>query len=233
MRIAIIDDEKYYRMDAEQRIKKINSDFISGIELFSSGEALLESKKVYDVILVDVEMPGIDGFSTIQRYREINPEVIPIVLTMYPEMSRKGYLVNAFRYIDKIKIEEELEEALLSAEKCIGRNRLINVNIIGKGMVRLPLKEINYMETDKHNVKIHLEDAVFVSDSTIGEMEKDLEEYGFYRCHKSYLVNLDKIQRFDKVFVHLSNGEKIYVSTRRYAQLNKKYIERKYSFANA
>ena len=64
-------------------------------------------------------MPDKDGFQTLQEYKIINESCISIILTTHSELSNKGYRVDAFRYVDKTNMIEELKEAFESAEKLI------------------------------------------------------------------------------------------------------------------
>ena len=139
MKLAIIDDEQHWRYSAEQIVSKYYANVEVNIDIYENGEQYLKSKVKYDISFVDIEMPGVDGFTTIERAREYNSEGIFIILTTHTEMSRKGYLVNAFRYIDKIKLVDEMLEAMRSAEILFRRNRKIEVNITDVGIRKLVL----------------------------------------------------------------------------------------------
>ena len=81
-------------------------------------------------------------------------------MTTHSEMSRKGYLVNAFRYIDKQNMKEELPEAINSVNIILDNNRQISVNVIGKGLLDINLSNILYIETEKHRVLVHTNNDV-------------------------------------------------------------------------
>ena len=112
MRIAIIDDEMYWRTTAEQIVIQHYSNVEVIIDTYQSGKQYLNSKIQYDISFVDIEMSGVDGFETIEKARTYNQDGVYIILTTHTEMSRKGYLVNAFRYIDKINLTDEMIEAM-------------------------------------------------------------------------------------------------------------------------
>jgi len=111
MNIAIVDDDEIWRERIKAELLGYNHDEMQ-IDLFASGEKYLCSQKQYDISFVDIEMSGIDGFETITKARNAKGDSgIYVILTTHTEMSRKGYFVNAFRYIDKVHLEE-LKEAM-------------------------------------------------------------------------------------------------------------------------
>ena len=232
MKIAIVDDEINWREPVRDEIVRYDEDKEIEIDFFSSGEAYLESKKRYDISFVDIEMPGLDGFETISCAREKDTDAIYIILTTHTEMSRKGYRVNAFRYIDKLQLEE-VKEAIDSAKTVLGRNKKIEVNVIGDGVRKITLKNIIYVETEKHYIRIHTRQGIIKCSNSMKEIESMLPDEWFNRCHNVYIVNLDEIVRIDDRIVYLSNGDDIDISHRKMSQFRKLYINRQYECANA
>lgn len=233
MKIAVVDDEGKWREKACKCIRANISEKDTRIDRYSSGIEFLHQKQKYEIVFVDVEMPEMDGFSVVKECQRENPDSILIILTMHTELSRKGYVVNAFRYIDKLEMETEIKEALFSAEKRLQRNKMISVNAVNLGKLQLVIKDFMYIETVKRNVQIHTIDNQYICRENMNDMEKILEKAGFFRCHKSYIVNLDAIQKIDHSQVNLINGEKVYVSSRKYQELKKRYLYRKYEYANS
>lgn len=234
MKIAVVDDEKEWRIKAYQHIRKYyeGQESHADVHTYSSADAFLKSGKKYDILFADIEMPGMDGFEMADQYSRMNPDYTLIILTTHTEMSRKGYMVNAFRYIDKMNMEAEMREALMSADKRMKRNEVLTVNVVNLGTIKLVRKDILYVETTKRNILLHTYDNDYICSDNISELEEALKEAGFFRCHKSYIVNLDAVKNFDSVFIYLMDGSKVYVSARKYAQLRKQYLQRKYEYAS-
>lgn len=231
MRVAIVDDEKYWRECIRSAI--IQCDIMDVIEifLFSSGEQFLASKEKFDITMVDISMQGIDGFDTISEARKYDPDGLYVILTTHTEMSRKGYIVNAFRYIDKAELEE-LHEAFTSAQIVLGRNKRIKVNVIDAGMRELILKNIIYIETEKHYILFHTKHGVIKCSDNMKDIENMLPSEWFCRCHNAYIVNLDEITRIKDRIVYLSNGDDIDVSLRKSNEFKKLYLDRQFECAN-
>lgn len=231
MKLAIIDDSKFWRDLAYYTVKSFYENIPVDIELFDSGEAFLECNKPYDIILMDIEMPNKNGFETIAEYRLFKSDCIAIILTTHTEFANKGYFVDAFRYIDKTNMKLELEEALTSAAKVLACNDTISVNVIGLGSLKLVVKNILFIKTYKRNIIVHTVDNKYECSNNIAELESLLEKYGFYRSHRSCLVNLDKVTTFNKRDIFFANNETAYLSSRKYPEMKRKYLERLRSIA--
>lgn len=232
MRIAIVDDEELCRRNVKDALEQYPWKEQIQIEMFSCGEDFVKNDD-YDVVFMDIEMKKMDGFEAVRQYRENNEESIIIFLTTHTELSRKGYVVNAFRYIDKKELRSEIDEALAAVEDLQSKNHIINFHVLFTGEISLRIKEIFFIETDKRNVIIHTKDKTYISNRKIEELEEELQSWGFFRCHKSYLVNLGNIDSFDKMDVYFKNGDRAMISGRRYPELKEKYMEYKYRYANS
>ena len=232
MKIAIVDDDIKWRERVRSEIVRYDVNKEMEIDFFTSGEMYLGSKERYDLSFVDIEMPGMDGFETIARAKETDADGIYIILTTHIEMSRKGYVVNAFRYIDKLQLEE-IKEAIDSAKTVLGRNKKIEVNVIGDGVRKITLKNIIYVETEKHYILVHTRQGTIKCSNTMKEIEDMLPDNWFCRCHNAYIVNLDEITHMDDRIVYLSNGSDIDISHRKMNQFRKIYLSRQYECANA
>ena len=232
MRIAIVDDDANWREWIKKKIIQCRKQNEITIDVFSSGESYLTSKNLYDISFIDIEMPGIDGFETISRAREAGGEGLYVILTTHAEMSRRGYFVNAFRYIDKAHLEE-LEEAINSAAIVLGRNKMITVNVINDGPRNLVLKNIIYIETEKHYILIHTKHGEIRCSNNLRDLEKVLPENWFCGCHNVFIVNLDEIKKLDDRIAYLSNGHDIDISHRKMREFKRLYLDRRYECANA
>lgn len=232
MNIAIIDDEKMWRDKARKLIERHYKKIEMQIDEFESGEHFLIEKKKYDLIFMDIEMPGLDGLDTLQEYRLFTAEGIAVILTTHMEIVQKGYFVDAFRYVNKGKMEEELEEALTSADIRMKTNEILTFHQVGFGEVSLRIRDILYIETEKRNIIVHTDNEDYICSGTIAEYEKILEPISFFRSHKSYIVNLDKIKRMDGTSVYFANGKSAYVSERKYVETKRQYMKRKRIITN-
>ena len=192
MRIAIVDDELIWRKKSYSYIKKIVEKNDS-IDVFKSGNDFLEKHAEYDIVFMDIEMPEIDGWNTAKTYRIFYPESVVAMLTTHDEMCSKGYHINAFRFISKQNMEYELSEALSSLRKILRKDKQIELKVRSLKTLKVNINNIIYVETIKHNTLVHLRGNNYVCTQTMKEMCNLLENEGFFKCHQSYLVNLDDV----------------------------------------
>ena len=200
--------------------------------MYESGKTYLQAKRQYDITFVDIEMPDMDGFQVIERAKEVNNAGVYIILTTHTEMSRKGYLVNAFRYLDKANMSEEIIEAVNAANVLFRRNEKIEINIVGEGIQKIRLKDIYYVEAERHCTLFHTKIGNKKSNMTLSEIESSICKEWFYRCHKSFIVNLDEIMKCDGKIIYMKNGEDLDIAKRKLAEFNRIYLKRMYECAN-
>lgn len=232
MNIAIVDDEKNWLLKIQKVLEDYYKDTGITIKTYLSGSAFLNSVQKYDIVIMDLEMPGQNGFQTIYEYKKLYPDSKVIILTTHTELSSKGYLVEAFRYLDKANLHAELEEALISIEKSNALKEKISLTICNTGKSDFVISDILFVETEKRNIRVHYRDTSHICTETLEYLEEALSSKGFFRSHKSFLVNLNAIRSFDHHDITMINGRKAMVSMRKYSELKKRYLEYKFEYAN-
>lgn len=226
MKIAVVDNENKWRIAILNDIKAYYQKREVEIDMYAEGKQLLKQKEIYNLLFMDIDVSDMDGFELVMKYKKIFPECIVIIVTMRMELSPKGYIVSAFRYIDKMNMKDDILEALKSVDRLLSKNKIIHINVVNLGKISFMLKDILYIETEKRNVRIHTKQQDFISNEGINYMEDLLEPYGFYRCHKSYIVNMDAVASFDHLNVYMTDGSSAMVSVRKYSELRQKYLEK-------
>lgn len=232
MRIAVVDDEKLWLKRVEDFLGNYYSDKEVDIACYLSGKGFLDKNKRYDIVLMDIEMPVVDGFEAIERYKARFPEAVIIILTTHDEYMKKGFIFEAFRYVDKLAMDNELTEALKSAERKLDGGKTMFLKVLRVGEVAVKIRDIIYIETMKRHVIVHIKNDLLLCGNTITEMEKELADEGFFRVHRSYLINLRCVDSFCKTDIKMSNGDMAMLSARRCAEFKKYLMEYRYYIAN-
>ena len=166
LKLAIVDDEpRWIEMAKQQVVKYWKKE--AEIYTYPNGESFLEAMEKFDLILMDIEMPEMDGFDTIKKYRKRNKDGLFLILTTHMEMSTKGYQVEAFRYIDKLKMQEELEEAFDSAKLRFKQDRRVSIPIKYEGEKEIPVKKIIYFEAQLRNIILHTDQGDYETKAVI------------------------------------------------------------------
>lgn len=198
MRVAIIDDEKNARESLCVYIKEFAEEAEIKIEVtsFSSGDALLaDYQKIWDILIFDIDMPGTNGMDTAKIIREKDRDVIILFITNVAQYAIDGYGIDAVDYILKpinyYEFSMKFHRAV--AKSAHSRERAIMVDTV-EGTRRIRIAEITYIEVLAHYIYVHTPHREFKARGNMKEWEDKLKPFGFTRVHKSYLVNMSKVE---------------------------------------
>lgn len=208
LRLGLCDDEPYMLETLSAQIR----DCLEGAEcrLFSSGQALLDSGEGFDVVFLDVQMTPPDGLETAAALRKRGDGCLVVFLTVLRERVFDAFEVQAFDYLLKPVNPERLRRTLERALETLGRRRLVIQRNGLREMV--PLAEIVYCEVLGRKVYVHRRDGTVLDYyDRLEALEQRLGE-GFFRCHRSYLVNLDLVRGCGGGRAALEGGKAVPVS---------------------
>lgn len=199
MRIAVCDDEELFRIEFKNVLDKalVNVDY--DIDTFSGGSSLYEAflKEPFDLVFLDIEMPGIDGITLAKRLRAISENVHIVFLTSHIEYALEGYEVNALRYLVKPVDMNKLGEVLKYVQDKKNNSRQIMIREEGEDIV-IDISDIIYMESMDKNVRIVTSKREYVTRYNISDYEEELKNSGFLRIHRGYLISLSKVKKIVK-----------------------------------
>lgn len=161
--------------------------------IFSSGDQFLKSSRHFDLVFMDIEMPGHNGIETAQELRNRGFEGTLVLVTNMIQYAIHGYAVHAVDYIVKPVLYEQLALKLPSYLSLM-RHSQTSITIKNKdGVFRIKIQTIRYIEIYSHSILIHLTDSVKECYGTLREFEKELADCGFVRSSQSCLVNLSYV----------------------------------------
>lgn len=174
-----------------------------------------------DILFLDVEMPLMDGIEAGKEIRKLDAQVTILFTTLHEKYAVHGYEVNAYRYLLKPIEYEALRSALSGRLPMILSDKRQKLYVKCEEGVRcIAPAEILYVETvQSHHVRIHTRREALKASRNLNEIEQMLSDSRFFKCHTSYLVNLDFIERFDRFSVVMPGGAVIPVSKYRKREL--------------
>ena len=210
LRCAIVEDSPRELEHLKECLARYSAERDIPLETTAFGDAasFLEHYRAdYDIVFMDIELPGINGMEAAHRLREIDRQVILIFVTNMAQFAVKGYEVDALDYIIKpaqygplsIKLDRAAQRWRAAAESVMVA--------LPTGTQRLLLWEIYYIEVQGHKLTYHTEKGQLPGTGTLQDAEQRLHGKGFLRCNKCYLVNQKHIQTVTGSDVVLSNGE--------------------------
>ncbi|MBQ8641147.1 MAG: response regulator transcription factor [Clostridia bacterium] len=185
-----------------------------GIHRFTSAEAFLfryAEDKAWDILLLDIEMPGESGVELAKRIRQDNSTVQIIFITGFPDFIADGYEVAALHYLLKPVSAEKLRAVLDRAAGNLEKQEKRLCIAFDRQTDFVPLSRILYIEARKQYVRICTADSEYRMKAALSEMEGQLDEY-FFRCQRSFLVNLRWVVRIKGDCVVLKNGAEVPIS---------------------
>lgn len=219
LRIAICDDEK---IDREILVKALKSYFAPKEETlailnFESGMQLIDSYEngtAFDMVFLDVLMQRLDGIATAQQIRRFDAKVPIVFLTVSPDYALESYDVFASGYllkpVDMTRFSALLNRIVFADE---GSSRSLPVKR-GAQVVRIPYEGIVYIESHANKLLLHdRRGDELEMYGKLDDIERQLDDRRFLRCHQSYLVNMNHIAVADEDFT-LTNGERVPIKVR-------------------
>ena len=195
------------------------------LEVFPSAEAFLfryQEKKDFDVLLLDIEMTGMDGVELAKTVRRDNEAVQIVFITGYSDYIAQGYEVSALHYLMKPVNEEKFNQVLTRAVSRLARNEpFLTLELPGE-TVRVPLPEIRYLDVQQNYATVHA-GRDYTLKRSLSEFEAVLDRR-FFRVGRSCIVNLTCIRRVTRTEAELTTGERIPLPRGQYEKLNQAII---------
>ena len=223
IRIAICDDEKHM----SDHIRAMASDFFRKknreiqLRTFSSGEELLSYDGQIDILFLDIQMKGMDGIETARKLRDSKFRGFLIFITVLKEMVFQSFEVQAYDYLVKPVEEKQFEKTLerLYASMCSASEDSLLVQKGYEGRI-IQKDEIVFCEIIDRKIYLNL-----VSGEVLDYYERieNLEtKLGgrFFRCHRSYLINLKHLKGYKNGTVYMDSGREVPVSRLRSKELS-------------
>lgn len=216
--IAIIEDEEAMSNQLVSYFAKFGKDYNESFSfaIFNNAETFLKNyKKEYSVVLMDINLPGMNGMECVKQLREIDDTVLVVFVTNLSQFAVDGYEVKAFDFVVKpisyynfsLKLKRALSHlsSLNNYELIIStkdKKYFININ------------QLIYIEIRNHTIIYHLVNEEIKGSGTLKSLYTNLKKHHFAFCNQCYLVNLAFVKGIDDGFL-LINNEKIRIASSR------------------
>lgn len=217
MLISLCDDNAHERAYIKSLVLDWSTKSGAGVSIreYPSAEALLFSYYDFppDILLLDIEMPGMNGVELAKSLRARAEAVQIIFVTGYPDFIAEGYDVSALHYLLKPVSRDKLYKVLDRAYKAVCEGKLPETVIFRAGTetLRFNISEIEYVAALGHSTVLSAGGRTFDLSVPISEAERTLGG-GFIRCHRSYIVNLKYVSAVSGDNLTMDSGTKIPVA---------------------
>lgn len=217
IKIAVCDDEIQSLNQIDTYLHQIEEE--AGIVLqtfyFSNGEDVLaHMPRDIDVVLLDIKMSTLSGIEVARRLRDEGASFYLFFITSNPQYALEGYSVHAYAFLCKPVQYAELKTYLLEVFAQIDNHRPYLLELKnGSESKIVDCNDLVYIEVYGHTCIAVLDHGERITCKTpLDKLEDELRSRGFFRCHKSYLVNLHKITCIRPSEVVMSDGTPVSLS---------------------
>ena len=227
LNIAICDDDKTIQEILRNKIVaySIAHNLDCGISVFSDGKEMRENlPPETNLLFLDVEMPGEDGMKAARLLREKNEQVMIVFLSGYNQYVFESFKVNAFRYLLKPLRDQEFNDTMDAIVQKLFSKKEKLVFQFERETYALDYGSIIYIEVISGKIWIYTSGQTYRWSGSIGELEDKLSGQGFFRVHRSYLINMRRIRRYTSKEITMDNGDQIPLSKYRYGKFREEYI---------
>jgi two-component system LytT family response regulator len=237
LRVMVVDDEEPARLALRHALETVGGVVIVA-ECANGFEAVkLVGERRPDVVLLDVQMPKLDGFDVLEL---IGRDVPVVFVTAYDEFALRAFEVHAVDYLLKPFSAERLATALdrvrtrqvtSGVHPGVLRREARQGGTLDRIVIRdgaqvhvVPVDRIDYAEAQDDYVAFRTGGRTLLKEQTLGELEGQLDRRRFVRIHRSYLVNIDRLARVelyakDSRVAILQDGSKLPISRAGYQRL--------------
>lgn len=229
IKVAIAEDDRAQARQMQELLSKFFKErsLEYNLDVYSDGIDLVGFyNNKYDIVLLDIEMPVLNGLQTAQRLRNADPSVQIIFVTNLAQYALNGYDVNAVGFLVKPVKYFSLSLTLQKAVNYVRNKSSLDVVVNTKnGFVVIPSSSLVYVEVRSHEIIYVTEEKEIRSYGTLRAVEKTLEEGGakFACCSRCYLVNLKFVRAVEGSTLHLSNC-KLQISRGKRGEFVEKYM---------
>ena len=200
--IAIVEDEAAFAAQLQEYLEKYQEehDVRFKISVFGDGEEILKDyQPLYDIILLDFEMPKVNGMQAAEQIREQDADVTLMFITNMAGYAIKGYEVGALDFVMKpvnyYTFSMKLTRVLKRTRQKARQEILLT---LPDGVKKLNVQQIYYVEVQNRMLSYHTDEGGFRMRGTMQSVEQMLRPYAFVKCNHWYIVNLKHVSEVRK-----------------------------------
>lgn len=229
IQIAIIEDEINIHKEILQFVYEgIHQRKEIGVDIFSSAEEYLAVNQKYEMVITDIELPGISGLELGKRIKQIYSDIYLVFLTSYSEFASESYVIEAYQYILKrdmsVRLPMLVDKVIAKIEKeytefCwIGNYRDFKKLYYRDIIYVKKLKGTKYTEYVTNQGK-------YTERISLNHVFSELSKRGFILADRAYIVNINHVQRMRRNIIYMDNGEEIKVNRAHDMEIKEKIAE--------
>lgn len=218
LKIAVVEDDKTQQENTVSLLENYakEHDYVFSFSVFDNAFLFLQEfkKGLFDIVFMDINMPGINGLDASKEMRQIDDSISLIFVTDFAQFAIRGYEVDAYDFMVKPVNQEhltlKLDRLIPNLEKK-KKEKKLKIKT-GGGILAVNMDDIVFIEVKSHDTIIHLQDGEHRVSVPLSQLEEVLPPEQFYRSNHCYIVNLKFVTSVEKFEVRMATGEKLQIS---------------------
>ncbi len=227
MRILICDDEVKYVNELKIHVQEyMKNHFIQcSIETYLSPKDILKMNKTYDLVFLDIQMPEINGLEIAHKLKERNSKVVIFFVTAYNKYQDDAMDLQIFRFFEKPFDVKRLYSSLDKAMEYIDGSYVDVFVQNNTEHTRILVDDIIYLKRDNRKNYLFTKDGAYVIRESIMEWNNRLPTTFFYLVHKSFLVNLHYVTKYNYTELFLNETVRVPIASRKQAEFHRFWFD--------
>lgn len=231
-RAAIVEDNSEIRTYLKDTLSKSFSLIHEKVEfdIYPSGDSFLETLNDhyhFDIIFMDIEMPGTDGIEVCRQAKRLFPDVLIVFISAKEELVFQTFEVQPFRFIRKSQYLNQLPSLTKSCAEYLAhqKRKIISFRETYSGdLYSFPVDSIKYIEALGKSCRIVTDADTVIIKNKLMSFEELLKDYSFLKPHRSYLVNCRYICYIGKHSLKLTDSEEIPISRNKSEEIKQQFM---------
>ena len=230
VRIALIEDDKeLLRTEAGQLQEAWRQPenmelrcFASAEEFLGEAEALKEAEKPFDILVTDIELPGMSGIDMVRLLREQKDQIYTIFLTVHASFALESYYLEAEQYVLKEHLTERMEGVLNRVGRRVIENRSSFRMVTYNGeLCKMRFEEVFYFRKEKQYIHYITADGTIKVRESIEKAESEMGGFPFVKIERGYVMNARDLKRISANTAYMDNGDMLPISRRMLPQVKR------------
>lgn len=229
LKIAVCDDDasqKDYLVEIVSAWTKRNR-HLAEVKQYEDAKSFLfdySEEKDFDILLLDIEMPGMNGIELAKKVRSENSTVQIVFITGYYEYFSDGFDVSALHYLIKPADEQKLCAVLDKAVDNLAYRQRSVLLTTADGEIKVSLADILYVESENVYIIVHTVHGNYRMRMALAKFSEQLDDT-FFKVHRSFIVSLKYIRKVTRTDVTMTNGETVPISRGLYDEVHAALIK--------
>lgn len=224
VKIALVEDEKCLSdMEAEQIRAAWEQRDVLEIACYGSAEDFLEEADgEFDILVTDIELPGISGIELVRKLKEKNYSIYTVFLTVHDGYALESYRLEAEQYILKSQAKERLPGVINTLGKRVVETKVRHRVVTYDGtLYRMNLADILYFFREKQYIHYIMEGQSLKIRESLEKAEKEMGGFPFIKVERGYVINARHLNRISDHTAYMDNGDMVPISRRLLPQVKK------------